>query len=453
MAKNVLELNGKRYDAITGAYLGVSSSTSAHVPVATNKTAKPVAVSKSSGSSKAAGSSHGKAIDGFIRPTTNNAHVVKATKPKPAVSSDIMPPALKKARVAAPSATAKHAMPKVMAKPVVAKPAKPAAVKAAALAVTAASTVKAATITESTATAITVHTSAAHAKAHKPEKSKTLMRRAVHKPVVAMKPAIKPQAPAEIAAKPLSAIAAKPSVLQVDEERLARAKDVHMSKGIKHFQPVRPDYSPAAIENMPHTTPHSVPVIAVTQAPPMVKAHPREDTDIFEAALARAESHKQPAHRAPKRHVAHRKLINTMAGIAALLVIGGFVAYLNMPNIQLHVASVQAGFTADMPGYKPEGYALKGGVQRIGNTVSMRFTQGENNYTVTQQPSDWNSQTLVDNTVALSNGTYKTVQAGGRNIYVYGKSNAVWVDRGVRYDLTTNTPLSTQDITQLAASL
>jgi hypothetical protein len=55
--------------------------------------------------------------------------------------------------------------------------------------------------------------------------------------------------------------------------------------------------------------------------------------------------------------------------------------------------------------------------------------------------------------VSLSSGSYKTIQAGGRNVYVYGGSNAVWVDGGVRYDLTSNARLSTQDITQLAASL
>jgi hypothetical protein len=142
-----------------------------------------------------------------------------------------------------------------------------------------------------------------------------------------------------------------------------------------------------------------------------------------------------------------------MAIVGALLVIGGFVTYLNIPNIQLHIASVQAGFKADLPTYKPTGYALQGGVKRTGNTVSMHFVSGENNFTITQQPSDWNSQTLVENTLALSGDKHKTLQVGGRIVYIYGGSNAVWVNGGIRYDINTATPLSTDDISKLAASL
>ena len=228
--------------------------------------------------------------------------------------------------------------------------------------------------------------------------------------------------------------------------------------------PVKPDYVPSATAEVAprhfnsdfHT---EIPVIAVKPVPAhahgKVTAHKpkpvQSHTDIFEAAIARAESHKQPKH--PAKRPAHRRLINTMAVIAAFLVIGGFVTYLNIPNIKLHVASIQAGFKAEMPDYKPTGYALQDGIHRSGNTVSLRFTSGENNYTITQQPSIWNSQTLEENTLALAGSKHKTVEAGGRTVFIYNGSNAVWVNGGVRYDLTTNAPLSTTDITSLASSL
>ncbi len=439
MAKNVLELNGKRYDAITGAYLGVSS-TAAAVAAPVKKAKKP-----------AGSASKGRVVDGFIRPKVT---AIVSAKPKPAAkpkkvqaAAEAIPvtvkPKAKPAHTPAPAAKAVHTKPKtIVARPAGVKP-KPVIKKVADV-----PRPKPKASPTSSAVHIPITT-----KPHQPQKAKTLMRRAVHKPNVSIKPAIKPQAPAEIAPRPISAITLKPSALHVDEERLARAQHVHKFKGIRHFQPVRPDYTPEAIETTPRPEAPIVPAIAVQAAPPAITPGQHTEGDIFEAALARAESHKQPKHQPHKRPRAHRRLVNTMAGVAALLVIGGFITYLNMPNIQLHVASIQAGFTADMPGYKPTGYALQGGVQRIGNTVSMRFTSGEHNYTVTQQPSAWNSQTLIDNTVALSDGAYKTVQAGGRNVYVYGDNNAVWVDRGVRYDLTVNAPLTTDDISQLAASL
>lgn len=441
MAKNVLELNGKRYDAITGAYLGpsIAAETPARV---TAPAAHPAKQASSPTNKPTAEKGKGRVIDGFMRPTTASAAAAKPAKPKAAAASVAKPAVMRDIAPTAKSmhSTVKNTVKKVSAKPAVVSHAKPATVTT-----TSPKTPKVNRIPDS-------KKAAAHAKAHKPEKSKTLMRRAVHKPEIARKPAIKPQTPAEIAPKHASSLT-KPSALQMDEERLERAKQVHQTAGIRHFQPARSDFTPAAISSIPRPAAHVVPQIAVHQAPLMASPPPQNGTHIFEAALARAESHKQPAVKPQKKHSKHRGLVNVVAGVAAFLVIAGFIGYLNLPNMQLRIASVQAGFTANMPAYKPDGYAMRGGVQRIGNTVSMRFTAGDSTYTITQQPSDWNSQTLVDNTVALANGRYKAIQAGGRNVYVYGGSNAVWVDGGVRYDLTTNASLSTDDITQLAAGL
>lgn len=412
MAENVIELNGKRYDALTGAYLGVS-----HAKI------EP---------SKIYSKNRGQVIDGFIRPTTTNEHAVAAKmapahvaaapyKPghKPRLSGDVIP--------------IKRAKPVVKSEPKPKQEITPAAPRHRA-----------------------AHKAGVAAKAHHPQRAQTLMRHVVHKPATAMKPAIKTQVPAEVPAKPLSAITVKRSALQVDQARMERAKAVTKHQGIRRFMPVRPDHSPTAVAMTPHRTPTHVPVIAVQPAPavhhPKHYAAPtqRSHSDIFEAAIAHADSHKQPAH---KHHPKHRRLINTLAGVAAFLVIGGFITYLNMPNIQLHVASVQAGFKADIPDYKLDGYALQGGIRRDGNTISMRFQSGEHTYVITQQASDWNSQTLAENTSALTAGNHKTVQASGRTIYIYNGSNAVWVNGNVRYDLTTNATLSTDDVTRLASSL
>jgi hypothetical protein len=398
VAENVIELNGKRYDAVSGAYLGVIDTKHAVAPAV--KHAKK-----------------GKAIDGFIRPTTTNTHAHTASKPKVG------------ARAKPSMAPVTHAVP---ARTPNKHPADSTHAKATQHAIAQA------------------HKAAVAARAHQPEHTKTLARHYVHKPEARMKPAIKPQAPAEVAAKPLSAITVKRSALQVDEARLARAKHMVRHNAIRRFMPVRPDYSPAAVASTPHRTPTQVPHIAVRPVPAAVEHRPHSHSDIFEAAIARADSHKQPRH---KLHHPHRRLINTLAVVGALLVIGGFVTYLNIPNIQLHVASVQAGFKADMPRYKPTGYALNGGVKRTGNTVSMQFISGENSFTITQQPSDWNSQTLVENTQALTGDKHQAINVAGRTVYIYDGSNAVWVNGGIRYDINTNAPLSTDDISKLASSL
>src|SRR5207253_1604272 len=107
-----------------------------------------------------------------------------------------------------------------------------------------------------------------------------------------------------------------------------------------------------------------IPVIAVQPQPlssygratsPIHAPH----TDMFEHALKHARSHEQPPLK--KRHIRHSRVLNIAAGVAAFVVLGGFIAYLNMTNIQLRVASAEAGFHASMPSYKPTGYTLRGG--------------------------------------------------------------------------------------------
>ncbi|HSX32258.1 MAG TPA: hypothetical protein VLF43_03285, partial [Candidatus Saccharimonadales bacterium] len=144
MSEHVIELNGKRYDANTGALVGVSAAVA--------KAAAPV--------------HRKKVIDGFVRQTA----------PKKTVHT------------AATTAA-------VQAKPITAKPTTKLHPDIAALAV------------QKQAKVARTHT--ARTAKRKPEHSKTLMRTTVKRPDISRKPAIKPQAPAEIMAKPVSAIAQK----------------------------------------------------------------------------------------------------------------------------------------------------------------------------------------------------------------------------------------------------
>ena len=383
MGQNVIELNGKRYDAITGAYLGKSHVIPKHI---------------------AEQYIHGKVIDGFVRP-------VAPAKVAPAPQKPAPEPAVKKT-----------VEPKVVERKVAEAEPKPA--------------------TKPTHT----HAVASHARAHAPERAKTLMHRHTKKPEFTLKPAIKTQAPAEIMAKPASAIAHKRSAYGVDPSRRERAALTNQHQSIRHF-------SRGTVHTMAH-----VPQLPVRSAP-LAVAHtprpvqPQRHTDIFEAAIANASSHTEPEHKVRRKRSTRRKLVNSLAIVAAFLVITGFVGYLNLPQLELKVASVQAGFGASMPDYAPTGYALEGGVERTGGTIRLSFRSGSSKYTITQQSSNWNSQTLLDNTLAL-NGKHETVQKNGQTIYVYDDgASASWVNGGVRYDLNGNAELSTDDIVSIATSL
>lgn len=337
------------------------------------------------------------------------------------------------------------------------------------------------------------------------------MRSAVTKPNFKLKPAIKTQAPAEVMAAPIATIVPKASVMQVSKSRLARARQTPISRQVQHFEPLKPsDKTAAPVASIsrshagaqsnnatvrPQSSPGVAPAssanhvpssgqirpIARAQSAADVRAHnatrphahaagaaprahtahtsSRGSTDIFEAALARATSHEQTYHQPPKAkrarlHIKNRKLAGIGAGIGTLLILGGFIAYANMPSIAIRLASANAGFHAQLPGYQPTGYALDTNIKSTSGVVSFSYHSGDSTLNITQQPSSWDSQTLYENAIALNNQKYKSILSQGHTIYIYNRGDtASWVTGGIRYDITGTADLTTDQITSLAASM
>jgi len=386
VSQNVIELNGKRYDAVTGAYLSKSTTKTALSSIH-NKT-------------------QGRVIDGFIRqsarPTTRSMAVAPA---RPMAEKKIVTKKTIEKHLAMPAHTGQSHK----------------------------------------------HTTAAAVAHHRPEHAKTLMRHSVRKPEMTLKPAIKPQSPAAVMTKPVSTLAHKASVASVDPIRLERAKAIVKHTAVRHFPSDKKGVEPT--DYTARATVSKVPVIPVRTQPTVVARSATPTTqrpDMFEAAIKHAKSHEEPFHKQRRTH--RRRFINTLAIVATFIVLGGFVSYLNLPNIQLHIASLQAGFHATIPGYKPTGYALRGNISHSGGTVSMHFTSGDSSYVLTEQSSNWDSQTLLDNTLALA-GQHETIERGGRTIYIYDNGNASWVTGNVRYDITGNASLSRDDLAHIASSM
>ncbi|HET8671240.1 MAG TPA: hypothetical protein VFM05_11600, partial [Candidatus Saccharimonadales bacterium] len=344
----IIELNGKRYDAITGALLGESRIK-----------ATPTSRSKH----------HGRAIDGVFRGKHTSIVAPTIVQPTP-----IAP--------AARPAPAKKTM--------------------------------------------DIRRMSQHVKAHQPEKAKTLMRHVVAKPKIERKPSIKMAVPSELMAKPASDLAKplekKVSVTQVNPVRLARSRQISRSQHIRRY--TRDSHAVRSLPlaaAAPQATVANTPKLARNQAMPLtaqIHSNKQKAADIFEEALAHATSHQEPLQPKQGRRAANRRrLVSFSAGIAAFLVIGGFIAYLNMPRIELQVASIRAGFHAEMPGYRPNGYALEGGVKSRDGLVEMTFRSGASSYKVTQEASDWNSATLLDQNTEHRGAPEQTIQSKGRIIY------------------------------------
>jgi len=406
---NIIELNGKKYDAVTGELLGQS-------------------VIKATPSSRADLVQHrGRNMDGFIRQHNQG----------------------KQATVVTPAKQATH----------ISQPGK------------LASKVK----------SFDIHRAPAQvtaAKPHQPQRPKTLMRHVVHKPDMQLKPAIKTTAPTEMMARPASTLAKplekKMSVTQMNPIRLSHARHVARSHHIRRFsrssqdiavptqQAIAPSNTPISTQSAQrpaqYAQQHPVRQDFVAQSAarshvPAQQPEQNKPVDVFEAALAHAMSHEQTTPKGTRRHTKkHQRLVSLAAGLAAFVIIGGFVTYMNIGNIEIRVASMHAGFHAELPSYKPTGYALKGGIQSVNGKVAMSYRSGDSSYTVTQEASDWNSSTLLDQTIAEHGHPDKTIERDGRTIYIYSGSNATWVNGGVLYQVNGDS-LTTDELTSLATSM
>ncbi len=184
-------------------------------------------------------------------------------------------------------------------------------------------------------------------------------------------------------------------------------------------------------------------------------------TELKEQLLARA-SHTvdmqkavKKAHVKPTRAKRTLKLRHTIATCVALLLIGGYFSYLNMPGLSVRLAASQAGVAATYPDYNPDGYSFDGPVAFEQGRVELRFKSngGSAGYTINQRASNWNSVAVLDNLVAkASSGEYDTVSEGGVIIYTYG-NNAAWSNGGILYTVEGNAPLSSEQLVRIASSM
>lgn len=285
----------------------------------------------------------------------------------------------------------------------------------------------------------------------KTEKSKTLMRNVVKKPV-----ASKPKAAAPTVRK------ARPSVhVDIDPKRITRAKSVRKSPLVSKFGGSQKAVRPVTA---------ALPVKSAPAEPPALKTHGKADiakrTSVhqkaIQTALDEATSHKQPkAKKTTRRQRLSRKLkvsnrtINIAAASLAIMLLTGFVAYQNIPNLSMQLATARAGVNGTLPGYQPSGFGLAGPIQYQSGQIVLNYASrsDDRQFKVSQSATQWNSETLQENFLAAAQKTYQTFQNSGKTIYIYDDNSATWVDGGVWYQIEGNSALSSDQLLRMAASM
>jgi hypothetical protein len=154
-----------------------------------------------------------------------------------------------------------------------------------------------------------------------------------------------------------------------------------------------------------------------------------------------------------RRGKKRKRTLAVVGSVVVFLLLAGVISYQNKANIQLQIASAKAGFSAAAPLYKPAGYKLDKMKYEAGSVSQLYLSKDAQSFTITQKKSNWDSQTLLDNFVATSNEDYQGFQSNGRTIYIYGGRNATWVNGGIWYQIKASGKIPADQLVKIASSI
>lgn len=282
------------------------------------------------------------------------------------------------------------------------------------------------------------------ARQHKPthasrtvKKATTLMRGAVKKPKIF----------SDIKHTPIvmPARSVKPAL---PEHHVPRVKK---SSIISHFSPIEPQAVIMSPTPEPH--PETFGVAKREPAPSRQEAYIKKQLEHATAHMAEKPK-KNAKGKTHAKNSRKKKGASLAAGMAALLLVGGFIVYQSIPQLSFAVASRRAGFGASLPHYTPSGFSIDGPVAYGPGRVVISFSShtDDRDYKIEQTPSSLTTDTLKDQISTDSGNQYQTYNQGGLTIFISPES-ASWVDRGVLFTLKGDSGLSNTQIASIASSM
>ncbi len=277
----------------------------------------------------------------------------------------------------------------------------------------------------------------------KPQKSQTLLRSALKKPM------------------PLRQL--EPVPVKIEADYAKPAIQHHRSPMVSKFgvEPVKKESvkHEAAPQVRGEAAPRVHPVVtkALAARPEIAApAQPQNSKELKEALIRERLAEAQPNQHHAQRHrrFSQPRLATILTSSLALLLLAGYLTYINLPNISMRVAATRAGIAANYPNYSPDGYHFAGPITYQPGEVNISFKSNTNdhNFVIKQKASSWDSQAVLDNYVSKKTGTYLTYQERGLTIYSYG-NHAAWVNGGLMYTIDGDAPLSSDQLLRIATSM
>lgn len=309
------------------------------------------------------------------------------------------------------------------------------------------------------------------------QKSHTLQRKYIKKqpraidsvaPVRAATPAGIKENSAARSSQRLAAERSTPQIIR-RSKRTRRVQDIRRSSNIAHFAkattatkppvkrpttPETPDIAPTA-NQLEQTARQRQAIIKQQQTRSVLPSQVIKQQAIQEATDKMLTRQQRKEVKPTKNLSLWRRLVSVGSTAIAVLLLGAYFTYINMPALSTRIAASQAGINASYPNYQPSGYSLNGPVAYQQGSVIMKFAaNGSNeNFTLAQTRSEWDSSAVLENYIKpKSHDKYTTTAANGLTIYSYG-THAAWVNAGILYTVDGNAELAPEQIQKIAASL
>lgn len=149
------------------------------------------------------------------------------------------------------------------------------------------------------------------------------------------------------------------------------------------------------------------------------------------------------------------KPANVALSIIGIVILGIYIWQVNYSSIALRFAASKSGLSANVPGYMPTGWQLSNKFQAEPGrlTFSLVSPDSKSSIAINQVKTSWNTQDLLENFVLAKSDNYLALQSQGTTIYIYGKSQASWVEDGKWYRIEGDNNLSNDDLVKLASSI
>jgi hypothetical protein len=277
--------------------------------------------------------------------------------------------------------------------------------------------------------------------------------------------------------KPTNKVTGQPTQIQksktgysanIEPQRALKAKSTSQHTKVDRFGVPKAKVAPKPAQTAELVTrpvrANSSSSVTTLAMPSMITSASHQQLErLLDHALARADAHKQalrgrfPGQSRWQRLKLVPRWVSVGSVLLAVLLLGGFFAWQNVPQVSMKLAAAKAHINASVPAYSPSGFKFAGPISASNGAVTMRFTangDASRSFSITQKSTQWDSSSLLANYIDPSHATFQTSQVKGTTIYIHGPSNdATWVNNGIWYTIQDKANLNSEQLLKIADSM